>query len=71
MVVAVPFGRVRLFSEALADESGERLFGVADLDHSQVGPHYRDQYLLPNMSEKVVPEIVAVHVRALVLDCVF
>ncbi len=37
---------------------------VADLDHSQVRPHNRHQHLIPDMPEKIVPEIF-VHAHAL------
>ncbi len=38
----------------------KRLFGAADIDHSHVRPHNRHQHLLPDMREKIVPEIVVV-----------
>ena len=59
-------GQVIPFSEALADERTERLFGVADIDHSQVRPHNRHQHPVPDMPEKIVPEIF-VHADALPL----
>ena len=53
-----------LFSEALADERTERLFGVPDIDHRQVRPHNRHQYLLPDMPEQIIPKIL-IHAQTL------
>ena len=51
-------GQLIPFGEALADERSKRLFGVADVDHSQVRPDNRHQHPLPDMREKILPEIV-------------